>query len=451
MTFSWSPAIKEAIESDIFAEKFADFMRNWVVTGLAPSDGGTNNLNIATGTCWIDGWRVEITAQETKALSDGSPRYVYLELSKDGAGKVTSVSVTEYASSQTEDVRILICTPTVVVGDITAVGDARQYDPIEPTLVRLKDDVSLSDWQHASDLGKIDGAEIYAGSILEAAIASGTNLTYDNVSHTITQLWGFSNTLRMNASNKISFCFTGTTEVGNLDAVDASTVAFNGANFRIGGGFYLAFGDGSDICGNIRGNVGYLQIRDDGGNVMFGFPRNGGDHTNIRHATSYRAKLSSPSNWAVLEVESNGTGGVAPSTDLSGALGGVGEKWEQMMAQYAYDADGNLQAYSERDDLGDLRAIEEWRDEHGEPYKRGEHGDPVWNCKTIPHYLKSKLELVLNEGTPKEGDGYINNSAWKGWVISLLKILDKENQDQKELIETLYRELDELRTEVQGG
>ena len=181
LTYTWSPAIKEPLQSDVWAQRFDDLMLNWVVTGLTPSDGGSGILDIAAGTCYIDGWRV-VTDGETHDISspDGL-RWVYIELTKDGGGRVVSITEVDYASEQTEDVRILIAKPTVTTGEITDVGDIRQYDAIDSSLIKLDTDVSLSDWRHASDLTKIDGGDIYAGTILNAMIGASADIVASKI------------------------------------------------------------------------------------------------------------------------------------------------------------------------------------------------------------------------------------------------------------------------------
>lgn len=273
MTFTWSPAIKEPIESDVFAEKFYDFMKNWVVSGCAPSGVDTGNLTVGTGTCWINGWRVVVTVADVLDISspDGD-RWVYIELTKDGSGKVTSVDLVDYGSSQTEDVRILIANPNVASSVITAVNDSRQYDPFEADLIRLKDDVSLGDWTHGSNHGKIDGAEIYNNSVDTAQIAAGaitntevdtsaeiawsklnkdgSNLTdivtrdhgalsglgdddhsiYANrtATETISGIWQYNNTIRMLSENNVAFQ-SGGTSYGHIFA-ESGTMNIEGLN-----------------------------------------------------------------------------------------------------------------------------------------------------------------------------------------------------------------------------
>ena len=92
MTYTWSPAIKEPLESDIWAQRFDDFMLNWVITGLTPSDGGSGILNIAAGTCYIDGWRVVTDGENHDISSPDGLIWVYIELTKDCGGRVTYIT-----------------------------------------------------------------------------------------------------------------------------------------------------------------------------------------------------------------------------------------------------------------------------------------------------------------------------------------------------------------------
>ena len=164
---------------------------------------------------------------------------------------------------------------------------------------------------------------------------------------------------------------------------------------------------------------------------------------------------STSAAYIALWIESSGlAGGVSPSQDEHGQCGIITTAaWARVVGEELYDDDGSLGEYSERDDLEDLRAIKPYLDKIGRKLKKTEHGDPVWNCKTLPPYIKSVEGLKHNKGTKKEGDGYINNSSFKGWMISLHQKHDERATSQEDELNLMKAEILGLKKQIKtiGG
>lgn len=163
---------------------------------------------------------------------------------------------------------------------------------------------------------------------------------------------------------------------------------------------------------------------------------------NMQKAANQIDLQSTTTNFITLFIESNGlAGGVSPDGHEHGSCGILGGAWMRAVAEEMIDDDGTLGEYSEREDLVDLRAIKPYLDKSGRKLKKTEHGDPVWNCKTLPSYLKSVEDLKRNKGTKKEGDGYINNSAFKGWMISLHQKHDERATSHEDELNLMKAEI----------
>ncbi len=178
MTLTWHWATKETGTQEELAKMVSDITQNFVVTGLTPSDGGGINLSIAAGYARCEGWRIVSDGETFTLTASNDTYYIYLELTLTG-DKVASVAVTEYTSEQSLTNRVYLCSVTVIgAGDnIGVVTDNRNLFAIVPSLVQIYETTGLDDWRHTSDLSKIDGAEIYTGSIPWATvIKTGSNL-----------------------------------------------------------------------------------------------------------------------------------------------------------------------------------------------------------------------------------------------------------------------------------
>lgn len=513
MTYTWSPAIKEPLQSDVWALRFSDFMLNWVVSGLTPTNGGSGILDIAAGVCYIDGWRVETDGETHDISTPDGLRWVYIELTKDGGGRVTSITETDYASEQTEDVRILIAKPTVSSGLITDVGDIRQYDTIDSSIIKLDTDVSLSDWRHASDVTKIDGGDIYAGTILNAMIGAAANIAASKILiDGTTQLsdWRHTSDLAtLDGANVYDGSITDT----QLATISWSKISKTGSNLNelatrshtvltdIGSNAHSAIDSHISDTSSPHGSTMSISTKlttpkvDNAGNLVL---ESTGEHVHINAPTTGKNIYLNPSGkiyaqddlvmQGTIQTESSanlnlygdggitiesgvefmsldGTGGycrvridtrssasaydeggLRPSSHEEGFLGffdsGVIElAWRVAYVESMYDDDGNLTAYSEREDLADLRKIEELiHPETGEKV-RNSWGDPIFDAGSIPEYIKRKQHIEAHVGTEREGRGYIKSGRFKGWVISLFKKLDEIDITQDEKLTPLFDEL----------
>jgi len=462
MTFSWSPAVKEPLESDIWAEKFDDFMRNWVVTGLAPSDGGSGHLTIASGTCWIDGWRVVTTGEDYDMSGKGDDDYyVYIELTKDGQGKISTVSTTDYTTPQTEDIRILIGIITIVSALITNVDDERQYDPFETTLIRLMKDVSLSAWQHASDLSKIDGADLYgasvpysaltlADSIVNADINTGAAIAYSKLNLTGSILNADINASANIVESKLSFADLGghahAATGGSGTQIDHGSLGGLGDHDH---SLYPRKGTAEEITqiwtysSGIDMNQSKIDFYDETQQRgrMVGY---GGEMRIWTKSCSLKIQ-DLDNSYCMIHVEtSEFGGGMLPTTHEAGNIGSITKAYYQVYAWKIKYGAGGCSAYSDREDMTDLRAIKEYRDTDGNPLKLGEHGDPVWDARTIPSYLRGKedLEIMTKKGNPEMA--YLSMEDVTGWFISILKKMDQEDIKQDKKIDLVISQMKNL-------
>lgn len=134
---------------------------------------------------------------------------------------------------------------------------------------------------------------IYDADITSRRLLISTVIPRTDRAQTISGAWDFTGildmktTLRMSAAQKISFCYTAETEVGEIHAVSADTVQLASANWRIGGGDEFQFGDGTYICGVLRANSEYMQFRNNDSDNIFTYPRDGNDHTRLNSFNGY--------------------------------------------------------------------------------------------------------------------------------------------------------------------
>jgi len=86
----------------------------------------------------------------------------------DGSNVATDVAVSGDITLA-NDGAVAIASGVIVDADVHASAD------IDPTKILISGAVRLSDWRHASNAEKIDGGDIYAGSIAIAALAAKAN------------------------------------------------------------------------------------------------------------------------------------------------------------------------------------------------------------------------------------------------------------------------------------
>jgi len=144
----------------------------------------------------------------------------------------------------------------------------------------------------------------------------------------------------------------------------------------------------------------------------------------------------------IIECESGSfNGGITPNDHERGHLGWTSTAWKLVAAHTVKYGPGGSSSYSLREDLKDLRAIKPYEDEDGNPLKVGEHGDGVWDARTIPEYIRDKASLdeMREEGTPEMA--YMDIQHMTGWTISLLKKLDEIDVAQDDKLILLFNEL----------
>jgi hypothetical protein len=353
----------------------SDIAQNFVVTGLTPSDGGGINLTIAAGYARCEGWRI-VSDGETHALTAvDDTYYVYLELTLTG-DKVTNVTVQHYTAEQSLTNRIYIAEVTVTTGgtDIGTVTDRRNLFAIDPSLVQISGTTGLDDWRHASDLTKLDGADIYDGSIVDAKIAAGSNLTFDNVAETITSAWTYTNYINAQTSQTygIRVAFT-TTYTGRMYSPSTSAVRYA----SIGARDVSLYSDGGDAyvtstTGNVYINPNgtlFLQgdtILDDGVDLIL---EGSGGTERGRISASSTALFLNASGAARVDIQVSGTSyyrgdtaSFSPSTCGTPSLGTSSLRWNSIWSEAAVSvsacADVAEWFAGEGGEPGDIYAIE---------------------------------------------------------------------------------------------
>lgn len=409
MTLTWHWAIKETGTQEELALMVSDIAQNFVVTGLTPTDGGGINLTIAAGYARCEGWRI-VTDGETFGLTAADDTYyIYLELGFTG-GKVTSVTITEYTSEQSLTNRIYLCSVTVTTGgtDIGVITDKRNTYPFTADQVIISGTTGLDDWRHATDLTKIDGGEIYASSILNAALAG--SIAWSKV------LKSGSNLNEIATRSHTVLSSIGSNSHASIDSHISDTGSPHGTTMSIATQLNVPkIAYGSTLTIESTGGAG-IQLRIlDTDVTNFSSP---GDHHNI-----------------VIKCDVN-DGGAKPNTHKNGVIGDTATAFRIMAAEFVYDDDGTIGEFSAREDLEDLRKIRTYDS------KSTEWGDKVWDAKTIPLYIKDKADYDKKQlVSGKEGMGFINNSAFKGWMISLLKKLDEIDVSQNDQLVLLFDEV----------
>ena len=151
--------------------------------------------------------------------------------------------------------------------------------------------------------------------------------------------------------------------------------------------------------------------------------------------------IQATDTYVKVEVETyGGAGGILPDGYEEGKLGDEYDArwlypWELIVGKYIKDSDGTLGSYSLRDDLTDLRRITELKDPETGEFVTGSWGNRVIDAATLPHYIRGKKGWEAR--VPNRG--YISGGKFKGWLISLLKRIDANQQDIQARLTALER------------
>jgi len=163
------PKIDDVIDPSEEAQRHDEVHSDFVVSGYTGSDGGGLTLTIAAGKAHIAGYRVEDTASQDQTLTDNATNHVFLD--KDGAITINTTGVAPADSIKLMEV-------VTSAGAISSITDTRPLDPHQSTEVLISGAGSgrtrLSDWRHASDVSKIDHADIYQPYAEDVWIKKGT-------------------------------------------------------------------------------------------------------------------------------------------------------------------------------------------------------------------------------------------------------------------------------------
>ena len=404
--------------------------KNGVLTGWTLAQNATPNMSVdvATGTGFAGGNYVSTGSTTNVSITASHASLDRLDIIvMNNSGTLSSIAGVAATAPNPPDLPDNnICLAIITVdATVTAIYDA---DIISRRLLLG------SIQEEMIGAGEIKNTHIAAGaaiaysklnlalSIVNADIAVGAaiawsklavdpNVVFKNIAATITALWTYSNTQIIAGGNIIQFKDSGAIIQGEINALAAGSLRIRSYN-------------SADILFN-SANLTYQIIFCEASTSLGGY-----------FPTGY---------------ETGTVGGVAGAGGLN--------PFYAMTAQYMYDTDGNLGSYSEREDLKDLRAIKElYHPDTGEKV-RGSWGDPIIDAATIPPYIRSKRGYEVHgitEGDPKTGKtttklvkrpnrGYLSNSKWKGWMISLLQKLDGRDTIQEDELNLLKIEVLELK------
>lgn len=101
---------------------------SFVITGLAPSDGGGLTLDVAAGKAIVDGYYVNITGTTNHTLVDDTTNYVYLQLTRDGSDKVTGAQFVNGAATRDTTDAIILSVVSTASGSIVTFSDERRWN-----------------------------------------------------------------------------------------------------------------------------------------------------------------------------------------------------------------------------------------------------------------------------------------------------------------------------------
>jgi len=190
MTFTWHWYVKETHKQEELARMISDLAINHVVTGLIPSDGLLGVLNIAAGYGRCEGWRVVTVSGETLDMSGyaNDTYYVYIVQAYNAQGKVVSETITAYTSEQADTNRIYLAEVEIAGGLINTLTDKRKLYSFTADQILISANVCLDDWRYASDLTKLDAADIASASYPVNHVPwTGVNKTGSNLTDIVTR------------------------------------------------------------------------------------------------------------------------------------------------------------------------------------------------------------------------------------------------------------------------
>lgn len=115
------------IKEDNFAEIAQIVGRNdFVWSGFTSSDGGGLVLDVASGTLFVSGYKVESSATENETLTASNTNYVYGQLTRDGSNNVTGMNIVHNTTGTTPTDGILLATVVTGASTITTITDSRR-------------------------------------------------------------------------------------------------------------------------------------------------------------------------------------------------------------------------------------------------------------------------------------------------------------------------------------
>ena len=354
-------------------------------------------------------------------------------------------------------------------GAISAIAGTPASSPNPPDLP--DNNICLAIIEVDATVTAIFDADIISKRLLLGTIKDqmlDTNVAFLNKAETVTGAWtfqgtvNFENHLLVEAGKLLQFAASGETITGSLKG-DTTYGMRAGSGMLFHDGYKLQFGDGSAVYGHIVSDNSKFKIKDNN-NVEILTLANGVD-TTLRSSTT-NIQVSTTQAFAMLVMETTGAvGGIRPDIWEQGNVGDTSVyAFNTIAGKYLFDDDGVLGSYSERDDLQDLRSIKElYHPETGEKV-RGSWGDPIFDAATIPKYIRSKqgyekfgeqqydpdLDKIVTKPGTRPNRGYISNSKWKGWMISLLQKLDGRDREQNVEIEILKAEILALKEQIQS-
>ena len=298
MTIAFHWYTKETFTQDEAAKTLSDITINHTVTGLVISDGDGVVVDISDGHGRCEGWRVVLSGSHEHtmvAASGDTTYYLYLELAYSG-DKVSAVTIEEYTGAQSTTDRIYLGT-VVVTGtqtDLGAVTSLINTYAFESAKVRVSGDVTLADWRHGSDLTKIDGGDIYDGSVTNTKIVASAGIPYSKLTLTDSIVNTDVNSSAAIAYSKLNL----STSILNTDINGSAAIAWS--KIAVDGnvtydnvaetitspwsirGTRLNFHDGTVDCGDIIADGSYFVLRNGSDQNILTFANDGSDSTRLK-------------------------------------------------------------------------------------------------------------------------------------------------------------------------
>jgi hypothetical protein len=101
--------------------------RSFVISGLAPTDGGGLTLNLSVGSAIVDGYFVNVDAQAGHTLNDDTTNFVYLQVTRDGGNKVDGAQFVNGSADRDTTDAIIVAIVSTASGSIVTVKDERRF------------------------------------------------------------------------------------------------------------------------------------------------------------------------------------------------------------------------------------------------------------------------------------------------------------------------------------